>query len=252
MVIGDYDNVIQQLEGTNWVELYNANPYYIRDACFILKDKERDIFTDDELFKLLRREFPVDKYWLFESRASGPKDKAASSRIECAITAMEELGLLESVEQQKNDDDDQKRWRLSYSGKLLGLCQTSISSIEHPSALNEEAKAFFNAYLLKLQMIRMAIEALREEAGKLELANSRCSACKYHFWHYTELKKLSSKGDRLLCPECGHDMQLSLVHKIALSLRLESNAPYWVLRFTKELSIFKFSKISNRDYIELR
>ena len=251
----EYDSIIQQLEGTDWVSFENTKPRYVRDICRVLSKESKREFLDKELQTLLTDKFS-DHYWLWESRASnktrqGGEKKASLARIINSIEAVKELGFIVMTESKGDQEDEPGKYRLSYDGKLLAKCADKEINKISPDSLNERTSAFLSAYILKLSVIEMAIDVLSQSSKKMPLGKCKCSNCSYSESALGKIRKLKNKNDKYSCPVCNNAIQLGLQQRLEFTRKFGGKNCWWPLKFTEELDIFKFTKVSNTDYIEL-
>ena len=248
--LDDYDSVVRQLEGTEWVALENTKPEYLADICALLSAGSRVDVGRKQLHDMLREEFPSNEYWLLESRSSASKERAALNRITSSVKASVELGFIEIVEPDKDGIEEQDKLRLSYSGRMLAQCRAAAKDRDKPTALNEKTVSFLSAYLVKLPVVRMAVESLSERGGRILLGQSRCrnEACKFTHW---VLDKSRGPDGRIVCPKCGSDVHVCLVHQLEMEHGGGRNY-WWPIHFTKSLDIFSFPRVSRLLGVELK
>lgn len=249
--LDDYNKVIQQLSGSEWIRLENTKPEYIRDICVFLNSRHEVSITRQQLWDFLREEFPKDKYWLLESGARRASiDKIVLNRIKSSVNAAIELDFIRVSEPDQDTREEQDKLQLSYSGVMLANTSTTSLNKDNPSPLDENTNTFLSAYIVKLPVIKMAIEELTNTTGTMLFSRSKCEnvSCGHTHW---QLKQFCNPSGQILCPKCGSkEVNIGLLHKLEMDYR--PNEYYLPLLFTKALNIFSFPRVSGLDGIRLK
>ncbi len=246
LCLKDYDDVLQQLEGSELLTLDNTYPEYIRDLCiYMSKNFSTESIAEEDLIKRLENSFKGD-YWLFSPKPGGQtrgsKEKNIRNRIKKTIDGAKQLGFLEV--------ESKNKLKLTYNGYLLAQLGNDIN-FDEPKELNEKQKAFFTAYLLRFPVFKKSIEILSKTKDFMLLGHSICRNCGYKQW---DIKKFEISDNNLLCPKCKKPVEISLLHKLKLEYGIDGYDP---IKFTKgahgkPLDIFEFGRKDRADAIRLK
>ncbi|MHA1294331.1 MAG: hypothetical protein ACTSQJ_16935 [Promethearchaeota archaeon] len=227
----DYDQVIQQLEGTCPNVINNTLPEYIRDLCKYLSDSPSNL-TRRELFNRLEREFSKE-YWL--------KDAAHNTkpinRIKATLKGLIALNLIE-IDPAKDEDTIHKNdiIKLTSYGKLLNNFNEGKINKAKPDNLDEKMSSYLSGYLLKNPIIMKTVEILTSEKRSLLLHISKCIYCDFKTTKFSEL----IEDNEFKCPSCNEELDLSLNHRLRVYFGTKED--YWdTITFTKNLEIFELN-----------